>query len=334
MNVIHYFQRFACFLTSCALAVGLVASASAQTVLIDFGSNVDQFRGLPVSNPDSLGHYWNSVQPGLFVENMIDINNGATTIDLGWDTPVGTDSFNGPAGPTDASTLTTDVQFTDIDAVALGNLGGSLEAAFDFAAGPSLADNRVRLQIQGLDPEKSYDLTFFGSHSFSFDTVTEYSVYTDNTYSTLVATTSLAVQDSEMPWLHNRDKVATLSNLSPQTDDILYLQFVGATGMEGYLNSLQIETSSAPAFVGDYNNNGTVDAADYTVWRDNLGSTNELPNDPVGGTIGTDQFDNWKASFGMGAGNALGGTSAIPEPASLRLLCLAAIGMLSFRRPR
>ena len=53
---------------------------------------------------------------------------------------------------------------------------------------------------------------------------------------------------------------------------------------------------------GDYNNNGTVDAADYVVWRDNLNTTNTLPNDPNGGTIDTDQFNTWRANFGKTAG--------------------------------
>ena len=30
---------------------------------------------------------------------------------------------------------------------------------------------------------------------------------------------------------------------------------------------------------GDYNQDGIVNAADYTVWRDNLGSPDSLPND-------------------------------------------------------
>ena len=41
--------------------------------------------------------------------------------------------------------------------------------------------------------------------------------------------------------MHNRDQVATISNLSPQTSDILYVQFVGSTGNLGYLNDMQIE---------------------------------------------------------------------------------------------
>ena len=38
----------------------------------------------------------------------------------------------------------------------------------------------------------------------------------------------------------------------------------------------------APPLPGDYNHNGVVDAADYAVYRDNLGTDNVLPNDLVG----------------------------------------------------
>src|SRR5262249_16632159 len=125
--------RCACLVPALALLVGQAHIALAQKVLIDFGSDTS-YRGLSVTNPDSNGNYWNSVQPGLLVP-LIDAGNHATTLQLGWDTPVGTDSYNGPAGPTDASTLHDDVLNTNIDATALGDLGGALEAAFDFAAG-------------------------------------------------------------------------------------------------------------------------------------------------------------------------------------------------------
>jgi hypothetical protein len=294
-------------------------------VLIDFGSDTS-FRGLSVPNPDTNGNYWNSLQPGPFYSDLVDIQNNPTTIDLGFDTPVGTDSYNGPAGPTDDTTLQDDVFLTDIDVVALGNLGGALEAAFDFAAGPSLADNRVRFQIQELDPAKKYTLTFFGSHKFSDDTTTVYTVYSDSTYSDVAGTASLDVQDAASPWLHNRDMVATISDLSPQADDILYVEFVGSTGNLGYLNAMQIE-STTTVLAGDYNNNGVVDAADYVLWRDNPSA---FGGDHAG-------YDTWRANFGRppGAGSALhvgGAQAAVPEPASLLLAMSAAIALFSCRR--
>jgi hypothetical protein len=333
MNVIRFFKVRACLVSALALLVGQAFFAHAQTVLIDFGNDTT-YRSLSVDNPDDNGNYWNSLQPGIFVENLVDIDNAATTIDVGWDTPVGFDSYNGPAGATDETTLETDVQFTDVDRVALGNLGGALEGPFDYICGPSLADNRVRFQIQQLDPSKRYNLTFFGSHSFSNDTVTEYTVYSDNTYTTPVATTSLEVQDPIMFWLHNRDEVATISNIAPQADNILYVGFVGAFGSLGYLNDMQIEAVAAPGVHGDFNADGKVDAADYVVWRKNETANNSLPNDN-GLTTQTARFDLWRANFGeMTGGPGSGGSAAVPEPASMMLAIVAALGLLPFNRRR
>lgn len=242
MKVKLRFENAAHFVVAMMMLACLAVSASAQTVLIDFG-RTGSFRGVSVPNPDQNGNYWNSIAPGPFIADLIDTNNAVTTIDIGFDTPVGTDSFNGPAGATTFPEPTAaEIAATDIDEVALGNLGVKT-AAIDFAAGPSLADNRVRFQIQGLDPLQKYDLTLFGSHRFSTDATTVYSLYTDDTYSTLVATDSLNVQDPISPWLNNRDSVVTFSNLTPQTSNIFYVEFVGATGAEGYLNSLQISTA-------------------------------------------------------------------------------------------
>jgi hypothetical protein len=263
------------------------------------------------------------------INDLIDIQNNATTVDIGWNTPVGFDSFNGPAGATgpddDKQALRdNNLPLTDIDALALGNLGGALEGPFDFIAGPGGNDNRVRFQIQQLDPSRKYTLTFFGSHKFSIDTTTEYSVYSDDTYTTLVDSASLDVQDPAQPWMHNRDRVATISNLSPQTDNILYVQFVGSGGSLGYLNDMQIE-STAVVLDGDYNADGKVDAADYVVWR----------KDPTAHGGNPAGYNTWRTNFGRpaGAGSAIGNAAVVPEPAPLLLVALATI-MRSFRRRR
>ena len=66
---------------------------------------------------------------------------------------------------------------------------------------------------------------------------------------------------------------------------------------------------------GDYNDDGTVDAADYVVWRRTDGS-------PAG-------YNTWRANFGMsspgdGSGN---GSTAVPEPAAWWLAGLGLLGM-------
>jgi hypothetical protein len=50
--------------------------------------------------------------------------------------------------------------------------------------------------------------------------------------------------------------------------------------------------------LGDYNDNGTVDVADYVVWRNALGSAVVLPNDSTPGTVTQADYDVWRANFG------------------------------------
>lgn len=92
------------------------------------------------------------------------------------------------------------------------------------------------------------------------------------------------------------------------------------------LNIYQAESAvTHPA--GDYNDNGTVDAADYTVWRDHLNQTFQLPNEVSGvspGSVTTADYDEWKSRFGN-AGTGSLAANAVPEPASAVLLVLAGV---------
>ncbi|MCC7474134.1 MAG: autotransporter-associated beta strand repeat-containing protein [Pirellulales bacterium] len=51
---------------------------------------------------------------------------------------------------------------------------------------------------------------------------------------------------------------------------------------------------------GDFNNNSTVDAADFVVWR-KAGPTDTLPNDPTPGVVDSTDYDVWRANFGSTA---------------------------------
>lgn len=87
---------------------------------------------------------------------------------------------------------------------------------------------------------------------------------------------------------------------------------------------------------GDYNDDGTVDAADFTVWRDATESGQPLLNETASlGTIDAEDYDAWKANFGAmsaGAGSmAKRGVSA-PEPTTLLLLSVA-VALGATRRP-
>jgi len=86
---------------------------------------------------------------------------------------------------------------------------------------------------------------------------------------------------------------------------------------------------------GDYNGDGMVDAADYSVWRDSLGSTTNLAADGDGnGTVDAGDYDIWKNHFGQSLGGGSGSLSAVPEPSAM---ALALMGLLfasarAFRR--
>ncbi len=90
--------------------------------------------------------------------------------------------------------------------------------------------------------------------------------------------------------------------------------------------------------VGDYNGDGSVDAADYTVWRDNLnGDESSLGagRDPANsGPIGEADYTSWKSSFGNGAPASLAAFSSatVPEPASQLLLMVTMVLAWKARR--
>lgn len=75
-----------------------------------------------------------------------------------------------------------------------------------------------------------------------------------------------------------------------------------------------VELATLP---GDFNSDGTVDTADYIVWRNGNGSQQD--------------YQSWRANFGRttGDGNVVGGASA-PEPSAGLLLVLGLCGQMYF----
>ena len=88
---------------------------------------------------------------------------------------------------------------------------------------------------------------------------------------------------------------------------------------------------------GDYNEDGVVNAADYTVWRNSLGAAaGTLANDVDGGVIGQAQYNTWKTNFRTMAGSGSGmiADHAVPEPMTLALLLVATAWLVSARLDR
>jgi glucosylceramidase len=99
------------------------------------------------------------------------------------------------------------------------------------------------------------------------------------------------------------------------------------------LSELKILSNYLP---GDFNEDGVIDAADYTKWRDAMSAgASSLPNDPTPGTVDESDFLYWRDHFGetsspgSGAGAA---QSAVPEPTTATLLLIAGAA-LAISRP-
>lgn len=75
---------------------------------------------------------------------------------------------------------------------------------------------------------------------------------------------------------------------------------------------------------GDFNGDGNVDSADYTIWRDTFGSTDDLRADGNGDReIDEGDYNIWKSLFGASYEGGPGSGVAVPEPTTASLLAIA-----------
>src|SRR5450631_4262151 len=99
--------------------------------------------------------------------------------------------------------------------------------------------------------------------------------------------------------------------------DLYQFQDDGSTvsqrSLTGYNYPILYADPGAPG-PGDFNGDGIVDAADYTLWRDGLGSS-YTPAD----------YDTWKANFGNVAGAGALDSPAVPEPSTAALLVIGCV---------
>ncbi|MGL4513004.1 MAG: GH25 family lysozyme [Lacipirellulaceae bacterium] len=126
--------------------------------------------------------------------------------------------------------------------------------------------------------------------------------------------------------------------------------FVGATSRSGAFGTL---TSNGPALVargvgngvvlevlsglaGDFNNDGAVDTADFTVWAESYGSSaSALLNTAASGSVDASHYTVWRDNIGASL-PASARAAAVPEPtaAALGLCGFAIFGSRSIARRR
>jgi len=96
-------------------------------------------------------------------------------------------------------------------------------------------------------------------------------------------------------------------------------------------------TSSLSTIPGDFNQNGTVDAADYTVWRNYLGTNFADADADFDGQVTAADYGIWKSNFGfslVGSGFAAIALQNVPEPVAATLLTIGLVSGLGLVQRR
>lgn len=106
---------------------------------------------------------------------------------------------------------------------------------------------------------------------------------------------------------------------------------LSAAEFEVSLQPLTTVQSPAYQIPGDYNGDGSIDSADYTVLRDGMSKPYNFDLDGDGdGEIGASDLSIWRAWFGTSLASAT--AEAVPEPATITVALLACAGAGVTRR--
>lgn len=145
----------------------------------------------------------------------------------------------------------------------------------------------------------------------------------------LIATGSFS--GSKPAFVGNNDTPADVTEANVFTTKIAPFSSVAAVPLSTVVRESTLQ-------FGDYNRNGTVDAADYSVWRETLGTGVSIYSGADGngnGTIDIGDYTVWNAHFGLvsAPGSGLGTIAAVPEPVTL-LIVLSALAAISRMRSR
>jgi hypothetical protein len=123
-------------------------------------------------------------------------------------------------------------------------------------------------------------------------------------------------------------QLTSISSFSPQagllTTANLFITGSASTSSVNLTSFTQrFAQNGPPLLAGDYNHDGTTDAADYVVWRKAGGPTHG--------------YNTWRTNYGQksfGSSRVIGASSAVPEPSMLVLVIGSLFNLCSLKRLR
>ncbi|MCB1071165.1 MAG: hypothetical protein KDL31_12495, partial [Kiritimatiellae bacterium] len=193
---------------------------------VDFGRHDGGINGTATTSPDTNGSYWNNLGPtgidvplGARIDNLVDTTNGSSTIDL------------------EITTASWDCN---------GKLNGGLLSPSPSLLGDLAIDTATedyfftqgsdQFKLEGLNPDRRYNLRFFGSRSNTSTRIT--------TYATAFASTNLQTSGAGIGdggYDGNNDTVVFLPGIAPTPSGEIEVTVAVDTGGFAYLGILEIE---------------------------------------------------------------------------------------------
>lgn len=243
-------------LLSAAAGLSLASNASAATFLIDFGLDIaatgsnEELR--PTVGPDSNNNYWNNVYStgnagsgisggtGSSLANLISVTNSSSTISL---TLVnGTQPWSASGGRGFGGLLSPSQSL-------LGTFAQTSATRDYYFVG---SGGNAGITISGLDPNLTYNFSFFGTRNNTETRTTRYTI-TGNTGSSFVDLqtsgvgigTNTAAYPAGQPD-GNDDQIVSLNGMVPNPAGVLQLQLSNVNGAFSYLGAMQITSVPEP----------------------------------------------------------------------------------------
>ncbi|MBE2203807.1 MAG: PEP-CTERM sorting domain-containing protein [Chthoniobacterales bacterium] len=215
-------------LLAALLGLATLTSASAQTILIDFGSAANV-----TSSPDTNGNYWNNVTSGTLgttISNLTTTGSAASGIQLQV-----TSTFAN-TGPSPYVTLTGE---SSLGALNIGT------AISDFLYGNNNVATPAVITFSGLDSAKTYNFSLFGARDATDTRNTTYVVTGVNSGTQTLQTSGSNVGGAGVNY--NDSNLAVINGITPNGSNEITLA-VSSSGFS-YLNALQITIVPEPATV-------------------------------------------------------------------------------------